>query len=344
MANLVRLILDTTGGDFCPQAPCQAGLGALDLYSDLHLVLAGDEKAILAQIQGKSYDQSRLEILHCNENISNHDHPTIAIREKKDSAIVMGLQSLKKKQANAFVTCGSTGALLAGALLIVGRIRGVQRAALAPLIPSEDKPTLLLDAGANVDCSSENLLQFATMGSIYMQVVCGRQNPKVGLLNIGTEPEKGNELVKETYPKMANLPIHFVGNVEARDITKGVVDVVVADAFSGNVALKSIEGTAISLLKMIKKELTRSILRKFAALVLKPAFKSVKSKLDHQQNPGAPLLGVDGCVFKVHGAGKAQSILLTIGQAMTFVRENVLQEMKTAVEKQHASSDLSPKE
>ncbi len=255
-----------------------------------------------------------------------------AIRSKKDSSMVRGFELLRQDPKGVVVSAGNTGALMAGGLLKVGRIKGIDRPALAPMIPNLGRGTLLIDAGANADCKPQNLVQFAIMGSIYTEKVLGFENPRVGLVNIGQEETKGNELTKEAYNLLKNeKSIKFVGNVEPRDIPQGVVDVLVCDGFVGNVILKLTEGVALGLFQMIKEELTKNALAMFGALLLKPGLKKLKDRMDYAEHGGAPLLGVKGGIIKAHGSSDARAIKNAVRQAMLFARNNVLETIMDSV-------------
>ena len=320
----MRIFLDAMGGDNAPQAPVEGALEALRLYPDLEISLAGDLPQLEPLLKDAGDVKDRITLVDAPEVITNDESPVMGVRTKKKSATVMGMLQLKEKQVDGFVSCGSTGAVLAGGMFRLGRIPGIERPALAPVLPTgTPNGALLIDCGANVDCRPQYLLQFGMMGSIYMERVIGVKNPRVGLINIGVETDKGNELVKTTYPLMEKAPYNFVGNVEAREITNDAADVLVCDGFSGNLILKFMEGVAKSLLGIIKKELMADPVSKFGALLSKGAFKRVKKDMDYSEVGGAPLLGVQGAVVKGHGSSNGHAVCCAIKQCRKIIEGNV---------------------
>ncbi|MCR5687047.1 MAG: phosphate acyltransferase PlsX [Lachnospiraceae bacterium] len=325
---MVHVVLDAMGGDNAPAEIIKGAIAALNDSRDIKVTLCGREDVIKSELEGVSVPEDRLFIENAEEVISTEEAPVMAIRRKKDSSIVRGMNLVKEKKADAFVSAGSSGAILVGGQLIVGRIKGVERPPLAPLIPSttEKGVSLIIDCGANVDARSSHLVQFAKMGSIYMEHVIGVRNPRVAIVNIGAEEEKGNMLVKETFPLLKNCPdINFIGSIEARDIPNGGADVIVCEAFVGNVILKMYEGVGKMMLKTIKEALMSSAMGKVGGLLIKPSLKGVMKTFDATEYGGAPLLGLNGLVVKVHGNATAKEISNAIKQCETFKTQNISQ-------------------
>ena len=321
----MRIFVDAMGGDYAPQAPVEGAVEALRRYPNIEITLAGDLKQVEPLLKGCDDVRGRITLLDAPEVITNHESPVMGVRTKKNSATVQGMLQLKEKQADGFVSAGSTGAVLAGGMFRLGRIEGVERPALAPLLPNGKGYFLLIDCGANVDCKPEYLQQFGVMGDAYMKGVMGLKQPRVGLINIGAESEKGNALVKAVYPMMEQASYHFIGNVEARDITGDQADVLVCDGFSGNLILKFMEGVSGTLMGMIKKELMADTRSKIGALISKPAFRRVKKAMDYTEVGGAPLLGVQGAVVKAHGSSNAHAFSCAIGQCVKMIDGHVVE-------------------
>lgn len=320
----MRIFVDAMGGDFAPQAPVAGAIEALRRFPDMEIELAGDLSQVEPLLTDCDDVRSRITLVDAPEVITNHESPVMGVRKKKNSATVIGMLKLRDKEVDGFVSAGSTGAVLAGGMFRLGRIPGVERPALAPLMPNGKGHFLLIDCGANVDCKPEYLQVFGIMGDAYMKGVMGMKEPRVGLINIGAEAEKGNALVKETYPLMEKAPYHFVGNVEARDITADVADVLVADGFTGNVVLKFMEGLAGTLLGIIKQEIMNDTRSKLGGLMAKPAFRRVKKLMDYQEVGGAPLLGVQGAVVKAHGSSSGHAFACAIAQLVKMIEGNVV--------------------
>ncbi|QPC46310.1 phosphate acyltransferase PlsX [Mangrovibacillus cuniculi] len=324
----MRLAIDAMGGDHAPKEIVLGVKKALEEWSDLHVLLFGDE----TQIRPLLEESDRVKIVHTTEYISSEDEPVRAVRRKKDSSMVKMAQAVTSGEADACVSAGNTGALMAAGLFVVGRLEGVDRPALAPTLPTLDgKGFLMLDLGANVDAKPEHLLQYAYMGSIYAEQVRGIQQPRVGLLNIGTEEKKGNELTKDTHKLLSSSSLNFIGNVESRDLLNGVADVVVTDGFTGNMVLKTIEGTALSIFSMLKETLMSSMKTKLAAGFIKSDLKSLKDKLDYTEYGGAGLFGLKAPVIKAHGSSNANAFYNAIRQARTMVSQNVCTRMEESM-------------
>ena len=310
------IALDAMGGDQAPDAIVAGAIAALRRYPDIRVLLAGPEARLKALLEGAADVSDRAEILPADEVIGMDESPMLAVRRKVNSSMVQAMMAVREKRAGAMVSAGSTGAVLAGGMLRIGRIPGIERPALAPVIPGVKKPFMLIDAGANVDCQPKYLVQFGLMGSVYMKSVMGVEDPAVGLVNIGAEEEKGNKLTKETYQLMkAQTSYRFAGNAEAREIPTGDFDVVVADGFDGNVILKYTEGLSSALMGMLKTHLMASTITKLGAALSRPAYRQLKRSMDYNAYGGAPLLGVEGAVIKAHGSSGEQAIMNAIRQA-----------------------------
>lgn len=332
----MKIIVDALGGDYAPKEAVLGALDALELKKSLHVVLVGDQGLIRNELAGKTYDVARLEIVHAPEVISNDEVPTTAVKTKKESSIVKGLELLASDpDALGFVSAGSTGAVLVAAYMKLGRIKGVSRPALAPALPTlKGKPVILCDCGANVDCKPVNLLHFAVMASAFSCAVTDTVKPVVGLLSNGAEDKKGNELNREAFELLKNSPyIEFKGNCEARDMLSGDFDVVVADGFNGNIALKSAEGTAGAIFSILMDGIKRGGLKaKLGALLLKPVLKDVKTRMDYNSQGGACFLGVNKVVVKAHGASKRKSICASILQARKLAKSGVVEKIRASVQ------------
>ena len=335
MAELVKVALDAMGGDNAPAEIVKGAVEALNENDKLKVVAVGDESAIKAELSKYTYDTSRLEIVHTTEVIETAEPPVMAIRKKKDSSIVKAMTMVKNKECDAFVSAGSSGAILVGGQVIVGRIKGVERPPLAPLIPTKTGFSLLIDCGANVDARPSFLVQFAKMGTIYMENIMGIKNPTVAIVNIGAEEEKGNALVKETFPLLKGCPdINFIGSIEARDIPYGMADIIVCDAFVGNVILKLYEGVGAVLISKVKEGMLTSLRSKIGALLVKPALKETMKSFDASEYGGAPLLGLNGLVVKTHGSSKSKEIKNTLIQCVTFKEQNINEKIKQVISKE----------
>lgn len=327
----MRIAIDAMGGDHAPGAIVEGALAAAKEWQDTEIILVGNEAVISGMLADKP---SNVRMHHASEVVEAEDEPVKAVRRKKDSSMVVAGRLVREKQADAMISAGNTGALMATGLLVVGRMAGIDRPALAPMIPTMDgRGVLALDLGANMDASPENLLQYAIMGSIYRQKVHGIARPRVGLLNVGTEAAKGNELTKAAYPLLAEAPIHFVGNVEARDVLRAECDVLVCDGFVGNILLKSLEGTAGAIFSVLKQEFTKSFLTKLAAAIVSPGLRQFKKKLDYKEHGAAPLLGLNGLCLKSHGSSDAQAIKNGIRQARLALENNLVGAISSDIER-----------
>lgn len=324
MNTNVRVAVDAMGGDHAPGEIVKGALQALESQKNLTLIFIGQQKPLEAELKKYHYDADRVQTVFAEEVIAMEEPPVAAIRKKKDSSIVVGLQMVKHGEADAFVSAGSTGAVLAGGQLIVGRLKGVERPPLAPLIPTSKGVSLLIDCGANVDARASHLVQFAQIGSVYMERVVGVKKPRVAIVNIGAEEEKGNALVKETIPLLKECKnIQFTGCIEAREIPYGTADVIVCEAFVGNVILKLFEGTSSMLLAQVKKTMLSSLRTKIGAVLLKPALKKTLKGFDASRYGGAPLLGLKGLVVKTHGSAKASEVRQSVIQCVNFSKQKI---------------------
>lgn len=332
MQESVKVALDAMGGDNAPGEIIKGAIDAVHMRQDIQVILVGQEDVIREELSRYAYDEKQILIRQASEIIETAEQPVMAIRRKKDSSIVVGMNMVRQGEADAFVSAGSSGAVLVGGQVIVGRIKGIERPPLAPLIPTEKGVSLLIDCGANVDARASHLVQFAQMGSIYMEHVVGIRNPRVAIVNIGAEEEKGNALVKETFPLLKECSgIHFVGSIEARDIPQGAADVIVCEAFVGNVILKLYEGLSDTLIRVIKKGLTSTVKSKIGAALALPALKKTIKSFDASEYGGAPLLGLNGLVVKVHGSSKAKEVKNAVIQCVHFKEQDINEKIKSNI-------------
>ena len=333
----MRIIVDAMGGDNAPQAPVQGALQAIKEYGVEVAVVGGGEDILEAlQQEGVAELPPGLSITHADQVVEMCDNPATAFKEKKDSSLTVGLNLLKNGEGDAFVSAGSTGALLSGATLVVKRVKGIRRAAMAPVVPTGGGGAVLVDCGATAEGTPEFLLQFAFMGSYYAERVLGRPEPKVGLLNIGTEPSKGTDLQREAYQLLEKAKeegrINFVGNVEAREAVEGAVDVIVADGYSGNIFLKAVEGAGLFLSREMKKMFLKSFKTKIAALLMKDGLRDFKKLLDANEVGGTALLGISKPVIKAHGSSNGYAMKNAIRQAVEFSRSGIVEDIMENVE------------
>jgi glycerol-3-phosphate acyltransferase PlsX len=317
----MRIAVDAMGGDHAPTAIVEGAILAVQEYEDIEIVLVGRKEEIEPFIKK---NVSRLSIIHTEEVIGTDEEPVKAVRGKKDSSLVQVTRMVKDKEVDACISAGNTGAYMTAGLLVTGRMKGIERPGLTIIYPTtNNRPCIVLDVGANMDAKPEHLLQYAKMGRIYAENILGYENPTVGLLNVGTEDTKGNDLMKKTFPLLKEASLNFIGNVEGRDVPFGVADIIVCDGFTGNVLLKVTEGVASSVSAMLKEELTKNITSKIGALLLKSGLKSFKKRMDYSEYGGAPLLGLNGVCIKAHGSSNATAIKNAIGQARKCVRQSV---------------------
>lgn len=328
----MRIAVDAMGGDFAPEEIVKGALRAVGFYPDITVILVGQKDKITACLPETGITP-QIEIYEASEVVGMDEHPASAIKKKKDSSIVVATRLVKEGEAEALVSAGNTGAQMAAALLGLGRIKGINRPAIGTVIPTLQDGKLLLDVGANPDAKPENLLQYGVMGSIYAEKILGIHNPKVALLNIGSEEGKGNELVQAAYELFKDSDLNFIGNIEGRDIPYGTADVIVCDAFVGNIVLKTIEGMASSLFQLIKQKITSNTIRKIGALLIKPGLKEIAHTLDYAEYGGAPLLGVNGTSIICHGSSKEKAIFNAIRVAKECVEEKIIDKIKVELEK-----------
>ena len=340
MSDMTRVALDAMGGDNAPGEIVKGAVDAVNSRKEIEVILTGKEEVIKQELAKYTYPEEQIRIVDATEVIETAEPPVMAIRRKKDSSIVKAMKLVKEGDADAFVSAGSSGAVLVGGQVIVGRIKGIERAPLAPLIPTAKGVSLLIDCGANVDARPSHLVQFAKMGSIYMEHVIGVKKPKVGIVNIGAEEEKGNALVKETFPMLkACEDIDFIGSVEARDIPSGVADVIVCEAFVGNVILKLYEGLGATLISKIKVGMMSTLRSKIGALLVKPALKETLKTFDASEYGGAPLLGLNGLVVKTHGSSTAKEVKNSILQCVQFHEQKINEKIQEGLKEQQASDE-----
>lgn len=337
---MIKIAVDAMGGDHAPSAIVAGAADAVRRQQQVRVLLVGQEEAVNGELAKQEYDKSRITVVNAGQVIGTDEPPVQAIHTKKDSSIVVGLKMVKRGEADAFVSAGSTGAILVGGQTLVGRIPGIRRPPLATLIPTEKGVSLLIDCGANVDARPSDLVQFARMGSIYMERVIGVRNPKVAIVNIGAEEEKGNALVKETFPLLRQCGgINFTGSIEAREIPSGEADVIVTEAFVGNVILKLYEGVGATLIRVVKQGMMGSLRGKIGGILVKPSLKETMKKFDASQYGGAPLLGLNGLVVKTHGNAGAAEVSNSIIQCVTFQEQKINEKIKESLSEAEAREE-----
>lgn len=323
----MKIVVDAFGGDNAPLAVLQGCAMAMQQDANIQVLLCGDIAKMQACAADNGIDLSRMQVIQADEVFDMHDDPQEVLKSRAGTSLAVALQTLANGEADAFVSAGSTGAVLMGATFIVKRLKGIKRAALAPVMPSTGAPFLLIDCGANLHVRPEILVQFGMLGTVYMQKVMGVKNPRVGLLNNGTEDTKGGDMLVETYQMLKESDLNFVGNIEARDVPAGVCDVLVTDGFSGNIVLKLTEGVATSFMGMFKQILLKNTMTKLAAMIIKPGLKNLKKVLDYTEYGGAPLLGISKPVIKAHGSSNANAIMHALFQAEKFANTGVTAEI-----------------
>lgn len=333
------IAVDGMGGDNSPQEVVKGCVEALE-YTGVKIIITGPEERIKDELKKYKYDSGRIEVLNAEEVISNNEHPAMAIRKKKKSSLCKALYLVREGKADAVLSAGSTGALLTGATLIIGRIKGIDRPTFAPVMPGKNGKFMIVDCGANVDCKPNNLVQFALMGKVYFEKVLKVKNPSVGLVNIGVEEEKGNELTKETYKLLKEANLNFVGNIEPRDIPKGDTKVLVCDGFVGNTILKMYEGVASTLLSTLKENIMSSFRTKIGGMILKPVFLKFKKDFNYEEVGGAAFLGVKGICVKAHGSSDSKAFKNAIRQAKFFYDNNVVESIKESIENINKKDDI----
>ena len=334
----MKIIIDAMGGDHAPQSPVEAAVKAVSELG-VEIILVGKTDVVEKELSQYDYDKDKISIVHAEELITNHEEPAKAVRSKKNASVVVAANMLKNGEGDAMLSMGNTGALLASGLLIVGRIKGVLRPALATLLPSAKGPKMLIDAGANTNCKPENLVQFGIMGSIYMKNVLGIESPTVGLMSNGEEEGKGDELTKETFPLLKNAPLNFIGNIEGRDVMEGNADVITCDGFVGNVILKTVEGMGHVVSQKVKGIFTKGLFTKLGALFVMKGLNEFKQAMDYREYGGAPLLGTKRPVIKGHGSSDAKAVFSAIYQAKKFVETSVIEDIVNNINCMEDKSD-----
>lgn len=328
----MRVALDAMGGDHAPSVNIEGAIETIREHEDIEVILVGDESLVKKELKKKRYIPDRISLEHASQVVEMHESLSAAIRKKKDSSIKIGIELVKSGKADAFVSAGHSGVTMATSLLLLGKSKGVDRPAIATLMPTIRDTFIMLDVGATVDCSPENLLQFALMGNTYCKLILGRTDPKIALLSIGEEDTKGNELTKKAFKLIKNSRLNFIGNIEGKDVFTGKADVVVCDGFIGNIALKISEGLAETIMKMLKREITSDSAGRIGYLLMKPAIKSFKKKTDYDEYGGAPLLGINAASIISHGRSTAKAIKNAIIVASNYADKRVFEAISIDIE------------
>lgn len=337
----MKIVVDAYGNDLGPSAPVEASIEAINTFDDVNIILSGKKDELAKLLSDYEYDKSRIEIVEADDVITNDESPTEAVKSKPNSSLVKAFDTLKTNEdVVGLVSCGSTGAVLTSAFLKIGRIKGISRPALCPILPTKNGgKVMLIDSGANVDCKPINICHFALMASIYAKSLFNKKNPKVALLNIGTEDKKGNEFSRQCFEELKKMPINFVGNMEARDFLTGKYDIVVADGFYGNILLKSVEGAAMVIMGELKKEIKSSFKSKIGALLMKKSLKNLKNTFNYNNHGGAAFLGVKKLVIKGHGAGDSLAFLKCIEQVRTLHISNFCKNIESELQTMEIKTD-----
>ncbi len=328
----MKIVLDAMGGDHAPAVNIDGAVETVQQTNDIEVILVGDESAVRKELKSRKFKSERISVVHASQVVEMHESPAVAIRKKKDSSIRVGLNLVKEGRADAFVSAGHSGAIMGTSLLLLGKSTGVDRPAIATVMPTIRDSIILLDVGANVDCKPENLKQFALMGNTYCKLILGREKPKIGLLGIGEEDIKGNELTKEAFKLIKQSHLNFLGNIEGKDIFSGKADVVVCDGFTGNIALKLSEGLAEAILKMLKREIAQITAGRIGYLLLKPAITNFKKRTDYDEYGGAPLLGINGTSIISHGRSSSKAIRNALKVANEFSGKRVYEAISDAIQ------------
>lgn len=329
----MRIALDAMGGDHAPAVTVEGSIETVSYYDDINIILVGNELSLKAELNSKKYPPNRITIKHASQVVGMDESPSIAIRKKKDSSIRKAIELVKHGEADAIISAGNSGVVMGTALLLLGTSRNVDRPAIAAIMPTFKAPFVLIDAGANLYCKPENLLQFALMGSTYCEVILERVKPKVALISTGEEDTKGNELIRDTFKLLKKADMNFIGNIDGKDIFSGKADVIVCDGFTGNVILKTSEGLADALIKMLKREVAHLTAGRVAYLLMKPALKNFKKKTDYDEYGGAPLLGINGTCIISHGRSTAKAIRNAMRVASDCAKKQVYETVTSAIKK-----------